>query len=158
MRLTQNSAPGRVARGDASKIFLIPTSYPFFNQFHPLVYWEARFQELIEYKRVHGKYKVNLQLLIWFKNQRNRKQHLSAERIKKLDSIGFVWWSNFNAIEHSNKQKVRLEAARDGTRFKKKAWDLLFEQLREIVRTYKHCNVPSQHPALGRWAEEQRQG
>ena len=25
------------------------------------------------------------------------------------------------------------------------------------MRKYKHCNVPAQHPELGRWAEEQRQ-
>mmetsp|Transcript_30426 Transcript_30426/g.45931 ORF Transcript_30426/g.45931 Transcript_30426/m.45931 type:complete len:97 (-) Transcript_30426:617-907(-) len=28
---------------------------------------------------------------------------------------------------------------------------------REFVKTYKHCNVPSQHSELGRWTEEQRQ-
>ena len=62
-------------------------------------------------------------------------------------------------VEDPKKKKVGLEeeAAQEDTGFGQKSWDSNFEQLRDFVRTYKHCNVPAQHQELGRWAEEQRQ-
>ena len=64
-----------------------------------------------------------------------------------------------STVEDPKKKKARLneEAAQEDTISGKKSWDSNFEQLRAFVRIYRHCNVPLQHPELGRWAEEQRQ-
>jgi len=67
--------------------------------------WETRYEELVEYKRLHGAcnvpklYKANPQLGTWVMKQRtlyNRllrgeQSSLSEERRKKLDGIRFVW-------------------------------------------------------------------
>ena len=95
---------------------------------------------------------------------------MSENRRNQLNSIGFVWRLQVgrpkqqprvrpSTVEDPKKKKARVEeeAAQEDTGFGQKSWDSNFEQLRDFVRTYKHCNVPSQHPELGRWAEEQRQ-
>ena len=138
--------------------------------------WEVRFQQLVDYKRVHGNcnvpwmYKENPQLGRWVTHQRTKKETMSENRRNQLNSIGFVWSLKArrpkqqprvrpSTVEDPKKKKARLneEAAQEDTGFQQKSWDSYFEQLRDFVRTYKHCNVPSQHPELGRWAEEQRQ-
>ena len=138
--------------------------------------WGVRFQQLVEYKRVHGHcnvpqdYKANPQLGNWVKRQRPNKETTSENKRNQLNSIGFVWRLKRgppkqqprvrpSTVEDPKKKKARLdeEAAQKDTGFQQKSWDSYFEQLRDFVRTYKHCNVPSQHPELGRWAEEQRQ-
>ena len=58
--------------------------------------WEARFQELVEYKQVHGscnvpnRYKANPQLGRWVDKQ-PRAKTMREERRKRLDSISFTW-------------------------------------------------------------------
>ena len=102
--------------------------------------------------------------------QRTKKETMSENRRNQLNSIGFVWRLKAgrpkqqprvrpSTVEDPKKKKARLneEAAQEDTGFQQKSWDSYFEQLRDFVRTYKHCNVPAQHPELGRWAEEQRQ-
>ena len=137
--------------------------------------WEIRFQQLVEYKRVHGncnvphEYKANPQLGTWVRTQRTKKETMSENRRNQLNSIGFVWRLKAgrpkqqprvrpSTVEDPKKKKARLneEAAQEDTGFGQKSWDSYFEQLCDFVRTYKHCNVPAQHPELGRWAEEQR--
>ena len=50
--------------------------------------WEVRFQQLVDYKRVHGdcnvpqRYKANQQLGIWVSEQRTKKETMSEERRK----------------------------------------------------------------------------
>ena len=86
----------------------------------------------------------------WVMTQRRKKERMSENRRNQLNSIGFVW---------------RLKAGPgfrpltvDDPSIKKKArWDSYFGRLCEFVKTYKHFNLPAQHPELGRWAEEQRQ-
>ena len=52
------------------------------------VHWEVRFQQLVEYKRVHGNcnvpctYNANPQLGNWVNNQRAKKETMSEERRK----------------------------------------------------------------------------
>ena len=64
---------------------------------HIRVDWEVRFQELVDYKRVHGHcnvprdYKANPHLGTWIGLQRRTKQTMSEERRKRLNSIGFTW-------------------------------------------------------------------
>jgi predicted helicase len=64
--------------------------------------WEKRFNELLEYKKVHGdcnvphldrnakdrRYKV---LGTWVANVRQKKDELDKDRIKRLDEIDFKW-------------------------------------------------------------------
>ena len=141
-------------------------------------HWKVRFQQLVEYKRVHGncnvphtrKYKANPQLGRWVSLQRSNKETMSERKRNQLNSIGFVWRLKRgipkqqprvrpSTVEDPEKKKARVdeEAAQKDTGFQPKSWDSNFEQLCDFVRTYKHCNVPAQHPELGRWAEEQRQ-
>jgi Helicase associated domain len=61
--------------------------------------WEERYQELIEFKKVHGHTKVprnNTQkkgLRVWVYNQRTKNSQgiLRMDRKEKLDNIGFIW-------------------------------------------------------------------
>ena len=61
--------------------------------------WEDQFQEMVAYKREHGdclvpdKWTHNKSLGSWVSNQRNvkKKDKLDADRIKRLDELGFVW-------------------------------------------------------------------
>ena len=60
--------------------------------------WETRFQELAAYKQEHGNCLVarsyeNKQLASWVNNQRHlgKKGKLEADKIKRLDELGFVW-------------------------------------------------------------------
>ena len=95
---------------------------------------------------------------------------MSENRRNQLDSIGFVWRLKTgrpkqqprvrpSTVEDPKKKKARLdeEAAQEDTVYGQQGWDSYFEQLRDFVRKYNHCNVPAQHPELGRWAKEQRQ-
>ena len=73
--------------------------------------WESQFKKLEAYKGEHGdcnvarsgRYKT---LATWVSSQRRRKHNLDAEKIKRLDEIGFVWdtlqakWlSNFQELK-----------------------------------------------------------
>ena len=95
---------------------------------------------------------------------------MSENKRNQLNSIGFVWRLTAarpkqqrqvrpSTVEGPKKKKIKLddEAAQEDKGSGHAAWDSYFEQLRDFVRKYKHCNVPAQHPELGRWAEEQRQ-
>lgn len=61
--------------------------------------WEEKFGQLVEFKNKHdhcavpARWPENKSLAIWVAVQRRQKKanQLSAERIKKLDSIGFIW-------------------------------------------------------------------
>ena len=60
--------------------------------------WEDRFQELVAYKREHGDCLVrssweNKKLAKWVSHQRNfrKRDKLDADKIKRLDELGFVW-------------------------------------------------------------------
>jgi hypothetical protein len=59
--------------------------------------WDVRFGELEEYRIENGdcnvpqRYELNPQLGTWVANQRKRREKLAAERIAKLDRLGFQW-------------------------------------------------------------------
>ena len=114
--------------------------------------WNERFQVLKEFHDEHGhcnppnqpEYKT---LNNWIKNQRMHytyrlhrpeKQHLSyltAEGIRKLESIGFVW--------NANDAK----------------WEQKYQELVEYKKRHGHCNVPTpfrENPPLGKWVSQQR--
>ena len=107
--------------------------------------WKARFQQLMEYKRVHGNcnvprhYKANKQLGGWVSKQRTKEETMSEERRKRLNSIGFVW--KVQNIDISDLWKVR------------------FQQLVDYKQVHRDCNVPQRYkpnPQLGTWVNTQR--
>jgi hypothetical protein len=60
--------------------------------------WEMRFEELVSYKQEYGDCLVpkvweNQPLATWIGTQRTlrKKSKLDAEKIKRLDELGFVW-------------------------------------------------------------------
>ena len=135
--------------------------------------WDVRFQELVEYKRVHGDCNIpydnntNKPLGNWVHRQRHKRETMSENRKKQFNSIGFVWSLIHqpkrvrpSTVEDLKKKKIKLkeEAAQEDKVVGKQACDSsYFEQHHDFVRKFKHCNVPAQHPEPGRWAEEQRQ-
>ncbi len=105
--------------------------------------WEEMFATLMDYKVKHGHCNVsqpwpdNPSLGSWASNQRNAKKRgrLSAERVERLEAIGFVW--------------DQLSAA----------WEEMFATLLDYKTTHGHCNVPKDrldNPELGQWVSTQR--
>ena len=111
--------------------------------------WSLRFRELCEFKAQFGhcllplRYSSNLMLGRWVANQRHgyklysegKQSGMTAQRIRELDSIEFVW----------------DPLAAD--------WKLRFRQLCEFKAQFGHCLLPfrySSNPKLGRWVANQR--
>ena len=107
--------------------------------------WEEMFQQLVDYKKLHGDANVPQrsgkysELGTWVRNQRAAKQYnrpIIAERGKRLDEIGFVW----RLVERN-------------------AWERMLERLVEFKKIHDHCNVPQkdgQNKRLGKWVNTQR--
>ena len=112
--------------------------------------WEARFQELKEFKEKHGHCKVtakySFELAKWASDQRrfrkNECQHLNASRVEKLNDLGFQWRiSETDTMERSDRWEARLQ------------------QLKEFRKEHGHCDIPKKHPGgLGAWVHNQRYG
>lgn len=114
--------------------------------------WEDRLAEVIAFKERHGHCNIPLTLtdppkLAAFVNatrvQRN-KGTLSAERITKLDAVGFVW------------QGITTKIAEDGMN---EVWRERFDELLEYKKMHGHCIVSTsskQNPRLGNWVNQQR--
>mmetsp|Transcript_28109 Transcript_28109/g.39740 ORF Transcript_28109/g.39740 Transcript_28109/m.39740 type:complete len:633 (+) Transcript_28109:60-1958(+) len=82
--------------------------------------WETRFQELREYKSKYGDclvpitFQENLKLANWVSTQRQeykllkqgRSSRLNPERVKALDSIGFVWAAQRGGARVRKKKKI----------------------------------------------------
>ena len=113
--------------------------------------WNARFQELREFKAQFGHYQVPQQyspspkLGPWVSRQRTRyrtdmeqnSNSMIADHIRALDGISFDWETN----------KTDLN------------WSVRFEQLWEFKAQFGHCQVPQQcaaTPELGLWVKHQR--
>ena len=111
--------------------------------------WNAKYEELVTFKKHHGHSNVPLEfaenpsLSHWVKRQRyqyglkveGKHSTLSNERQELLNSLGFVWDSH---------------AA---------SWDLRYEELLQFKERYRHCNVPTkypQNPQLAIWVKCQR--
>jgi hypothetical protein len=108
--------------------------------------WNAKFQQLHQYKEIHGHVCVPLhnpetkQLAVWVSNQRreyrhflkNRNSTLTPERLHLLESIGF--FGNFTTHQD--------------------VWNLRFQQLQDYYSINNHSHVPhdySENYALGQW-------
>ncbi|MDM8567017.1 Helicase associated domain protein [Candidatus Halobeggiatoa sp. HSG11] len=112
------------------------------------IFWEEKFAELLEYKKIHGDCNVpmgwpeNPQLARWIHRQRvlKKQDKISEKRIRKLDEIGFRW----RLLEKE---------------IKKVTWEELFAELLKYKEVHGHCNVPlrwKENPQLGRWVITQR--
>ena len=114
--------------------------------------WEDRYFELQAFKREKGhcrvpaRYKANPKLGRWVMTQRRQftllmqgyPNTLTAERINRLEGIGFTWC-------------IRPEPV--------KTWNSKFQELMEYKNTYGNCNVPQRYqdnPKLGTWVHTQR--
>lgn len=111
--------------------------------------WSEKFEELCEYKDKMGHclvphtFRENLALARWVKRQRYqyklmleaKSSTMTADRVKALDDIGFVWDSQGAA------------------------WGERLGELQQFRQTYVHCNVPSNfndNPRLATWIKCQR--
>ena len=105
--------------------------------------WEEIFTLLLDFHKRNGHCRVTqsevydgIKLGVWVTAQRTRKKRLTAEQIRRLDSIGFSW----------DPQTEKWEAA--------------FEMLQDYRKKNGHCNVTQTHTAggfkLGSWVITQR--
>jgi hypothetical protein len=111
--------------------------------------WEKFFIELRSYRDHTGNcfvpqtYKPNQPLARWVKRQRyqyklmmdDMPSHMTEERVKALEDIGFVWCSH------------------DAT------WAERLYELKQFRRSFNHCNVPTNYcknPSLASWVKCQR--
>ena len=103
--------------------------------------WEAKFQELADYKAEHGDCLVprnwkNKQLATWVDTQRlsRKKGWLDTDKIKQLDELGFVW----NPLEQ--------------------AWEIRFQELADYKTEHGDCLVLRswKNKQLASWVATQR--
>ncbi|MCX5734392.1 MAG: Helicase associated domain protein [candidate division NC10 bacterium] len=108
--------------------------------------WDEMFARLVQFNDRFGHCNVplgwseDLQLARWVNGQRQvRKGHLPAERIQRLDALGFKWGAPTAQVWDWNKMVARLVQFKD---------------------RFGHCNVPlgwSEDLQLARWVNQQRQ-
>ena len=105
--------------------------------------WEDMFAELVRYNDKHGNCKVlrgyseNPSLAAWVGTQRtnHKRGTLSADRVNRLEALGFVW-DPFD--EH---------------------WESMFSELVQYKEMHGDCDVPQNsttHKSLGIWVARQR--
>jgi len=104
--------------------------------------WESMYEALAVYQRVHGHCRVPRSskdqpgLAYWVKRQRRARRggKLSAERIRRLDELGFCWDAGGDA-----------------------QWQSMYEALAAFQRAHGHCEVSSREGFhLKRWVATQR--
>jgi superfamily II DNA or RNA helicase len=105
--------------------------------------WEASFKALQEFQRKNGHCLVSsnlkltgIKLGMWVNSQRQRKDKLTADQVKRLNAIGFVW----SVLE--------------------KQWEEAFNALQDFRKREGHCRVHAKYEVnglkLGRWVFNQR--
>jgi hypothetical protein len=105
--------------------------------------WEIYLAALISFKKREGHWRIpnnhqedDIKLGAWTANQRHRKDMLSSEQIKRLDSLGFSW-------------DPRTDQ-----------WEEHFSALKNFRNREGHCRVPATQTEagmqLGRWVSKQR--
>jgi hypothetical protein len=112
--------------------------------------WERWFAQLEAFRKRFGHCSVprcwaeNPTLASWVHSQRQHKNHgeLSAERIRRLEAIGFEW-----------QPQTRLEMER-GAYARHETWERMFTALVRFKERHGHCRVPRGRP--GNWVFVQR--
>jgi hypothetical protein len=105
--------------------------------------WEKMFSTLVAYKNREGHVNIlrdysedGLNLGIWIANQRRTKDKLSADKIERLDELGFIW----NRLDDK--------------------WEEGFSALKNFKEREGHINVSRNHKIdgfnLGFWVHNQR--
>ena len=106
--------------------------------------WEEAFASLQKFHKREGHCRVpqnhvinGLRLGSWVGNQRQTKDHISADNIRRLDALGFSW----NLLSEQ--------------------WEEAFASLQKFHKREGHCRVPQKHLInglqLGTWVSRQRQ-
>ncbi|HEY5234430.1 MAG TPA: Helicase associated domain protein, partial [Verrucomicrobiae bacterium] len=115
--------------------------------------WEDRLAEVVAFKAENGHCDIPLnfpenpklgRFVNNIRTQRNSRR-LSAERIAKLDAIGFAWGSR-------SREEVDGEGINAG-------WKMRFEELLRYKEKNGDCKVPNEWPEnlkLGHWVNQQR--
>ena len=137
--------------------------------------WNERFEELKEYKKVHGncnvpgRYKKNPSLGRWVETQRKQYHRYTKakqegkteaynyaigmdeeERIAQLEAVGFSW------VVRGGRAKEKVDPSE---KEKPLSWNERFEQLKAYKDANGDCLVPHNYPPnpkLGVWAANQR--
>ena len=100
--------------------------------------WQARYRELLAFKREHGHtyvpatWEENPELAGWVVGQRHKRGKLSPGQIAMLEEAGFDW-----------------DPYETG-------WRRRYEELKAFHRKNGHCNVLVEKSALGKWVHKQR--
>jgi hypothetical protein len=114
--------------------------------------WEERYAELVAFHAEHGHTnvteRVNKRLSFWRDTQREfrSKGLLSADRIAKLDQIGFEW-------------EAPGRAGRSREEWNEELWKAKLRELVAFQERFGHCHVPvlwEENQKLGSWVAEQR--
>lgn len=120
--------------------------------FYMLDLWQQRFDELLKFKAKHGhcnvpqKYEQNRKLAIWVNTQRSQykkmcageQTHMTIERVKTLEDVGFEWSPDLYLHD---------------------LWQKRYDELVEYKKMYGNCNVPKEYrdnKQLGSWVNTQR--
>jgi len=132
------------AQLDSNSLHVLPPLPPAKTYFTATVQgrvrWESRYEALANYQQAHShcvvSSKESFRLRQWVNSQRHARRtgKLSAERVRRLDELGFVW----------DVRQVR--------------WASMFEDLAAYQRAHGHCDVPSNKDCirLWRWVVTQR--
>ena len=115
--------------------------------------WDEMFRSLVEFKQQHRHFRVprpwanNPGLPTWIVNQRrlNRRKALPADRVERLNQIGFPW-SPAESAKRVRDSKIERE------------WEAFFRQLLQFKAKRGHCDVPRENrkdAALGQWLAKQ---
>jgi superfamily II DNA or RNA helicase len=118
--------------------------------------WDDRYQELVEFKAEHGHcdvpsgYKRKPKLAGFVNAMRGARKSgkLSAERLAKLEAVGFAW-----ASVRATNQRID----NDGINA---FWQVRFDELLRYRLEHGNCDVPArwrENPELGHWVSAQRQ-
>jgi superfamily II DNA or RNA helicase len=116
--------------------------------------WEDSLGVLAAHKAKEGncdiplKYPENPKLGHFVNSMRTKRNNgsLSADRIAKLDALGFVWASSRKALVDEDKISA--------------AWQARFDELCRYKEAHGNCAVPAkwrENPQLGNWVSQQRQ-
>ena len=106
--------------------------------------WEQGFDALVRFQKREGHCRVpgthsedGFALGVWVRTRRSRKERLTTEQIKRLNSLGFIWDSLAEQ------------------------WEEGFAALQKFHKREGHCHVPQLHTEnnyrLGIWVNKQRQ-
>jgi superfamily II DNA or RNA helicase len=121
--------------------------------------WNDRLSDIAEFKAQHGhcnvpvNYREDPSLGRFVANMRSQRRQgiLSAERIAKLDKLGFRWWGD------AKKGPGMKRVTDDGT---SEAWRERFADLLRYKRVHGNCDVVrvkgDENKKLGNWVSQQR--